>query len=284
MVSSVYLRRRPVFAASFDITNRCNLKCQHCYFQKQDQPTELSAADWLTLFRRLRRAGVYHASFVGGEPLLRSAVVRAGTEIFPFNWLVTNGTLPLPRLPRTTIFVSIDGPAKVHDQIRGQGVYQQARQNIQDYASPVYLGTVINRLNKNYLEEIVTEWQTTNVAGINFDFHSPTTLRDPLSLAPAERDQTIRELQRLKAKYQNFILLSETVLKLLRSQNSSQVTKDCPLPKHVQSFDAAGQVKKPCILAGVSCQNCGCIIPFLGYAVTQIHDLPSIRLGWRMLT
>lgn len=277
------LSGQEAFGGSVDITNRCNLSCAHCYWQKQNHESELSDKTWLKKLQELRRQGIFHLTFAGGEPLLRKNLLKKATRIFPFNWIVTNGTLPIPNFAKTTIFVSIDGDQKTHDQIRGQGVWIKARQNINNSSAKIIIGCVINNLNKDQLESTIKDWVDTNVLGINFDFHSPTTDNDPLIITPEEKQEIARELQILKKKYPGFIFLPDRVIELL-TKESQTVTSDCPLPGNVISLDSAGKQKKPCIMAGTKCATCGCIIPFFGHALGREKDKESIKIALKTLT
>jgi len=44
---------KPV-GASIDITNRCNLKCKHCYFWRQNYQAELDDNNWLNKLKDLK--------------------------------------------------------------------------------------------------------------------------------------------------------------------------------------------------------------------------------------
>ena len=101
--------KKPI-GLSVDTTYRCNLKCKHCYFRKQKHKNELSVEEWLPILREWHKKGVIHCTWVGGEPLLRKELIEKGKEIFPFNWVITNGTISIPDWKDVTFFVSIDGP------------------------------------------------------------------------------------------------------------------------------------------------------------------------------
>ena len=60
-----------------DVTNRCNLRCTHCYFFKQPHQDELSTGEWLNKFEKLKQEGFPFliCGWIGGEPLLRAFVV-----------------------------------------------------------------------------------------------------------------------------------------------------------------------------------------------------------------
>jgi MoaA/NifB/PqqE/SkfB family radical SAM enzyme len=64
------LTRRPTSVA-VDITHKCNLKCLHCYWWKQEHPPELSDEQMIAFLKKLRESGLRAAILYGGEPTLR---------------------------------------------------------------------------------------------------------------------------------------------------------------------------------------------------------------------
>ena len=63
---------------SWMTTNRCNLKCAHCY-QDADEcdSRELSTEEARTMISQIARAGFKIMIFSGGEPLMRDDIFRA---------------------------------------------------------------------------------------------------------------------------------------------------------------------------------------------------------------
>ena len=127
-----------------NITNRCNLRCTHCYnrgHQSADAPVEALVAG----IQGAREILDTDASLVilGGEPLLDPARLLALLDgcagLFGQRPVVsTNGTLVTPALAqelarrRVEVQVSLDHHlAAQHDQIRGQGRWEQALEGIQ---------------------------------------------------------------------------------------------------------------------------------------------------------
>ena len=116
---------------SWMTTNKCNLKCAHCY-QDAEEATdeELSTAEGMRMIDEIARAGFKIMIFSGGEPLMRSdiyelvahATSRGLRAVFG-----TNGTLITPEAARRlkeagacAMGISVDSldPAK-HDEFRG---------------------------------------------------------------------------------------------------------------------------------------------------------------------
>lgn len=128
------------------VTERCNLRCAHCY-QDGSPSQELEYQDLLrivlqfhdlikirgkTIDGRVRG----HITLTGGEPFVRrdfEEVLRhiAGERSWTSFAILTNGTLinderarRLANLQVSYVQVSIDGTQAAHDQIRGKGNFQ----------------------------------------------------------------------------------------------------------------------------------------------------------------
>src|SRR5512140_2611805 len=156
-------------AVVVNITNRCNLACQHCFIFRDGNPNEapvsvhdeLSDAAILETLVGLRaRHGIFSALWMGGEPLLRRELVREGIRLFPRNTVVTNGTIPLVDFgPNALYVVSLDGPEDLNDAIRGQRIYRKVMPNLSripaGFTTPVQFQCVVTRRNEQRLEELV---------------------------------------------------------------------------------------------------------------------------------
>ena len=58
-------------AGEFELTPFCNLKCKMCYIRSEHKLQETSTADWITLIRQAKDAGLLFCLFTGGEIFLR---------------------------------------------------------------------------------------------------------------------------------------------------------------------------------------------------------------------
>ena len=143
------------------LTYKCNLRCIMCYewgevgwcheLPKQAVAKEL---DWRIIEKLLAEVGDLRPYFIliGGEPLLYSRfgdLVRLLKRKKCFAITCTNGMLvekyqdEIASHPYLTFLVSLDGPEKENDLLRGKGVYKKVTQNIRWLKSldrPPYIG------------------------------------------------------------------------------------------------------------------------------------------------
>ena len=119
------------------ITNRCNAKCQHCFYYDElnKQVDEMTLADYKNLARVLEKE-VNQVIITGGEPFIRKDIEEISKYFLknPFihslNY-ITNGVLPdrveekvtkilhyASRNTRILVNISIDGMEKTHEKIR----------------------------------------------------------------------------------------------------------------------------------------------------------------------
>lgn len=145
--SAYYRSRFPQSLCSIDIelTDRCNLRCPGCWFYGENGVGDRYAGKELRTDEVLRlideivpyRPAVY---FGGAEPLLRDDFLEIVTEVKLrglYAAFTTNGTLMTPDLGKRlvdacvdSISLSLDGPERVHDQLRGQGNYEKSVRNL----------------------------------------------------------------------------------------------------------------------------------------------------------
>lgn len=125
----------------FNCTDRCNLRCRHCYAAGRCGGEELSTAEAMALLEDFARAGVPVVLFSGGEPLLRDDLPELLDHVAKLGMrgvISTNGTLITPQMAGRLAGcklayagVSIDGPAELHDQFRqAPGAFDAAMQGL----------------------------------------------------------------------------------------------------------------------------------------------------------
>lgn len=121
------------------ITNRCNLRCLHCYAEAgEGESGELSGEELDEITMQIARLPTQQLVISGGEPLvaperLERVARQAAARRVPTT-VTTNGTLLtaanvrwLKSLGIRTVQISIDGDRpEEHDFIRGHGAFRRA--------------------------------------------------------------------------------------------------------------------------------------------------------------
>ncbi len=254
---------------SVDVTDQCNLRCQHCYFFEQEQQGVLDADGWEQKLLEMKKNHrmMYSCTWVGGEPLLRKGIIEQCKKHFLHNLIVTNGTMPLPDWDDVMYHVSVDGNEAAHDNMRRQrGLYQLMKKNVSRKDLHVTAAMCITSLNVDTIEDVLEDWYTTTyLRSMMFDFYTPIEgLTDDLWIGWEKRDAVLQRLQELKdTKYGEFIAMSERTIELMKSHNSKKVTDNCLFEKKGYSLTTTGQVKEKCMLGPkADCDRCGCVVPY----------------------
>jgi SynChlorMet cassette radical SAM/SPASM protein ScmE len=213
-----------------EITSRCNLSCQYCYYFNnpsvvyQDLPTR----DWLQFFNELGALGVMKVTLAGGEPFCRKDLPRLVEGIISnrmrFSFL-SNGALINDKMAafiaRTgrcdRIQISVDGSnPQTHDVCRGRGSFEGAVRGIrtlQRHGLQVAVRVTIHRHNVHELEAIADFLlNTLNLTGFSTNaagYLGACRLdAQDILLEPPERDLAIKTLLALSAKYEGRISAS----------------------------------------------------------------------------
>lgn len=113
------------------ITNRCNLKCLHCFSAKEEANADLPLCDLRRIFDELEMMGVFEVRLNGGEPLLHPEIEEILLDLKDRRLrrvLLTNATLLNERIVSllkdsiTIPTISLDDSLEEeHDRFRGKG-------------------------------------------------------------------------------------------------------------------------------------------------------------------
>lgn len=166
------------FFVQCHLTERCNLTCSHCY-QTGPGGKELSLAEIRAMLAELGDmldawSRAYDLQFdsslnvTGGEPFLRRDLFEILEEMRSRDfdvYLLTNGTLidgdkaaGLAGLGVRGVQVSIEGPAEIHDAIRGQGSFAAVCRGIFALVAAglnVTVNATLSRLNTDRFVEMI---------------------------------------------------------------------------------------------------------------------------------
>lgn len=130
----LFLKKPPLPSLRYleiQLTSRCNLRCKHCYQEKED--FELPLQNLLKILEDFKIAQGLRIILSGGEPLLYSHFKELNSYLkdYPaYVVLLTNGIL-LNKLNLSIIKnideiqFSLDGTKGGHDYLRGEGTFEK---------------------------------------------------------------------------------------------------------------------------------------------------------------
>lgn len=246
------------YFAEVDVTDNCNLRCKHCYhFHGKDEfkTDELPIDVWEKRFNELHKAGVRCILLVGGEPALREDVLMLADRIFPFNYVITNGTIKIPEKFRHRLYVSIDGSREMNDSIRGKGVFSRI---IKNYSGDkrVVINMTITKENYKELENVVKIARKNGFDGVVCNIcASGTDVDISMLVRKKERVAIIKELKRVKSLYPKHLLLSKAMIKWYEYPDHRGW---CYWGDGALHFDVSWS-KRRCFGNNADCSNCGCL-------------------------
>jgi Fe-coproporphyrin III synthase len=263
-------------AAMVNITNRCTLRCKHCFVFREGNPNDpKDEMDTPMLIEKLaklkKRHGIQTMLWMGGEPLLRPDVLQDGVKLFERNTVTTNGTLAPIELLNCTYVISVDGPPDFNDAIRGKGSFRKVMDTLSHiplkFASTILCQCVVTKHNEDSLAELVKLLRPTRAEGLTFSFYVPCKLdTSNLTWGSLERrDKAVHTVMELKEKFPDFVRNKGRSLELMLSENAKSVTDKCPSRTHVLPlYQEGGEFVIPycCYGNDIDCDFCGAWVVF----------------------
>jgi MoaA/NifB/PqqE/SkfB family radical SAM enzyme len=198
-----------------ELTNRCNLRCQHCFDERHAATGDLPLEILQKVLREGKSCGIDQVSFTGGEPTIHRQfheIIRCVCEagyVFSF---VSNGVnfpqiYPLLLTHRNWfrgVTFSLDGAReKTHNRLRGKGSYRRVMRaaSICVFKEiPFTLNMVLTAQNRNEVNEMIWLAGRLGSGGLRFGHLMPTpeTALRHLDLSPQERREVEAEIWRLQ--------------------------------------------------------------------------------------
>lgn len=245
------------YLIQWHLTERCNLKCKHCY-QEGGNFRELSLVE---IYRAIEEITdmlqAWHDDYdldfspsfnvTGGEPFLRSGffdildrLVQTGFEIY----ILSNGTcitLDMAQKIRDLgvhgVQISLEGPEAIHEQVRGRGSFAPALQGVRNLLQAgvkVSLNATISRMNAGYFQEMVALARALGVPRLGFSRLVPSGRGKDLLADMLTRDET-------KRFYESILSMQVEGLEITTGDPmAAQLNSPAPADDENSTFPAGG--------------------------------------------
>lgn len=184
------------FYVQWHITNRCNLRCSHCYQDTYTSDLDMPMPEMIDMANKIfltlskwNKKGDF--SITGGEPFLRRDIFDLMSVIESSNYasrmdILSNGTFitksmvqQLKNYPKLRyVQISLDGSHKeTHDRIRGDGTFDRTMRGIRNLVNndiETRLMFTLQRSNKNDIPELIDLAINEKIDGITIERVVPT--------------------------------------------------------------------------------------------------------------
>ncbi|CAN0376654.1 unnamed protein product, partial [Ectocarpus fasciculatus] len=183
-------------ASFYEITQRCNLRCEGCYYFEGSQELGVTEEDdlnvWEDFFAKEGERGVSMAYFFGAEPALEQGRLRAAAEHLDYGYFGTNGTMRVAEDLPFKLSVSLwAGDDETDKTLRGATVYKKALKNFSGDPRANVVFT-LTPWNLDTVPTVVQMCEDYGI-GITFNMYSPTeTFLDKLKRNLPNDDQFFR--------------------------------------------------------------------------------------------
>lgn len=233
----------------WDSTNRCNLKCSHCYHNAEGNsshfanPFEMMLDDVRSMLEDLiNTSNKWHMTpqlnISGGEPLMREDLYQILKLIKRKKIackLLTNGTLITSEVARDlyslgirALQISLDGAKNRHNKLRGADfAYDKAIEGIENSSNvgiKVNVSMTALKSNTSDFEDVIVNAINAGAKYVGFQSYVPDNQlgkNDPEYLGPQETYSLFLETQKLADKYKDEIkvLQTEVLWQILEDDN-----------------------------------------------------------------
>ncbi|MDE5691745.1 MAG: radical SAM protein [Alistipes sp.] len=255
----IFGRRAPLQTVLF-ISDLCNLRCRHCSVYKLKNPHNMTYEQVRGHLQKSYDAGSRFVDFEGGEVTIWKDgekgiddLIDLAKEIGYFSCTITtNAQLPFAGSHADSIWVSLDGVGKYHEEVRGQGTFAKLEKNIAECGHKhLSVNMVVNTLNHTAVDATI-EYARNNPAieSISINFHTPFEGTEYLALDMDKRAEIIdRVIGYKKRGYP--IMNSVSGLKLMKT---NRFARRCWVTDFVYPDGSRGL----CIGYGTDkCDRCG---------------------------
>jgi MoaA/NifB/PqqE/SkfB family radical SAM enzyme len=107
--------------STYDMTNRCNIRCDGCYYyegEKQFAKENAAPDDWRALMEAEKKRGITYVVLAGAEPSLVPELCQVCYDVINLGSIATNGFKRIPESVGYKIHISVWGNDATSQRIR----------------------------------------------------------------------------------------------------------------------------------------------------------------------
>ena len=161
--------------STYDMTCRCNLKCDGCYYyigDKQYAKDEMDTEKWRALLTAEKERGITFVVLAGAEPSLVPELCKVCYDVIPLGAIASNGLKPFPEDIGYRIHISVWGDDEESREFRGRACLDQQLKSFSGDERAVFVYTFTRR-NVDQVGSVVERIAACG-GKVHFNMFSPT--------------------------------------------------------------------------------------------------------------
>ncbi len=288
--------------SNYDITKKCNMTCNGCYFFEGDDyknHQEISSLEeWDNFFKQEKDRGVVYPYIAGAEPSLVQDRLHIANKYFSQGCVFTNGATKIDDTINFRIHISVWGVPSSEELVRKDSFFLHALQIYKNDPRALFVFT-INANNIDEIEEVIKYCQEWN-AKLTFNLFSPTTdylkqVNNILDVNTLILDE--EKLKETRYILDNFIdLYPDTVVYnksfnhwitnpngIYEIDSSTGIAIDCGArndQKNMHFRTDFSSSNSKCCLPNIDCRNCRAYAVAYGSATARYKQFIKTREGF----
>ncbi len=226
--------------STYDMTNRCNIRCEGCYYfigDKQFADENNDPAAWRNLFEAEKKRGITFVVLAGAEPSLVPQLCAVCHDVIPLGAIATNGLKSIAREIDYRIHISVWGNDTSSLAIRKAPdmlVRQMANYRDDERAVFVYTFTPFNIDEAREVTKLLAE----NSQQITFNmFSAPVGYTGTLCHSPESLQKTRKVMHELLLAYPRTVLFSTYNIVAHTANTGLHDLFSCTYPRRNPSTD-----------------------------------------------
>ena len=226
--------------STYDMSNRCNIRCEGCYYfigDKQFADENNDEKAWENLFLSEKERGITFVVLAGAEPSLVPQLCAVCYRVIPLGAIATNGIKPIPREIDYRIHISVWGNDQTSLATRkAPDMLVRQIANYKDDPRAVFVYT-FTPFNIDDARE-VTKKLADNGLQITFNmFSAPVGYKGPLCHTPESLKKTGAVMHELLTEYPQTVLFSTYNIVAHTGEKGLHALFSCTYPRMNPSTD-----------------------------------------------
>jgi MoaA/NifB/PqqE/SkfB family radical SAM enzyme len=220
--------------STYDMTNRCNLRCDGCYYYEGDKQFAKDNRDpeaWRALLEAEKARGITFVVLAGAEPSLVPELCRVCYEVIPRGAIASNGLRPFPREIGYRVHISVWGDDAESKKYRGRACLDRQLESFDGDDRAVFVYTFTRR-NIDQTDSVV-ERIADRGGKLTFNMFSPPVgYEGELTMDTAAFHRTHDKMVELLERFPETVLFSRYNAEVHTDpERSLHARFKCPYPR-----------------------------------------------------